>query len=245
MNAWHWFNSLMRWEAAGSSNSCLTKRFESLTNRPTRILEPMDRISEILFALIMVLTFTCSLSVAGAGREEVRELLVGALGCNLAWGIIDATFYLMGSFSLLGQKILKLRALTQAGSPTEAHQVISDALPPVIASVLSPTDLERMREKLNRVSGLPARPHLRKDDWLGATVVFLIVVLTTLPVLVPFVLVRSVRPALRVSNGIAIVMLFLTGYAFGRHAGHRPLRMGFSMVLLGGVMVAITISMGG
>ena len=51
-----------------------------------------------LFALIMVLTFTCSFSVAGAGREQVRTMLIGALGCNLAWGIIDAVFYLMGSF---------------------------------------------------------------------------------------------------------------------------------------------------
>src|ERR1700747_785640 len=96
--------------------------FETPTDRPKRILEPMDRISEILFALIMVLTFTCSFSVAGAGREEVRALLIGALGCNLAWGIIDAAFYLMGSFSLRGQGILKLKALTQANSPNDAHK---------------------------------------------------------------------------------------------------------------------------
>jgi len=82
----------------------------------------------------MVLTFTCSFSVAGAGREEVRELLIGALGCNVAWGIIDAAFYLMGSFSLRGQGILKLKALTQASSPTDAHKIISDALPPLLAS---------------------------------------------------------------------------------------------------------------
>ena len=55
-------------------------------------LEPMERISEVLFGLIMVLTYTCSFSVAGAGREEVRTMLIGALGCNLAWGLIDAVF---------------------------------------------------------------------------------------------------------------------------------------------------------
>ena len=38
----------------------------------------------------MVLTFTGSLSVAEAGRDDVRTMLIGALGCNLAWGIIDA-----------------------------------------------------------------------------------------------------------------------------------------------------------
>lgn len=216
--------------------------FETLTNR---VLEPTERISEILFALIMVLTFTCSFSVAEAGREEVRTLLIGASGCNLAWGIIDAIFYLMGSFSMLGQGILKLKALTRADSAHEAHQIIAGALPPVLVSVLSPADLEQIREKLNRVSGLPARPLLRKEDWLGALSVFLIVVLTTLPVLAPFAVIANARPALRVSNGIAIVMLFMTGYAFGRHAGYRPVKMGLAMVILGGTLVAITILLGG
>ena len=55
-----------------------------------RVLEPIERVSEVLFGLIMVLTFTGSLSVAEAGREDVRTMLIGALGCNLAWGIIDA-----------------------------------------------------------------------------------------------------------------------------------------------------------
>ena len=51
-----------------------------------RELDPMERVSEILFGLIMVLTFTCSFSVLRAGREDVREMFIGALGCNLAWG---------------------------------------------------------------------------------------------------------------------------------------------------------------
>src|SRR6185312_1505654 len=96
-------------------------------------LEPMERISEVLFGLIMVLTYTCSFSVAGAGREEVRTMLIGALGCNLAWGLIDAVFYLMGNFSVLGQ-----------ASPAEAHRIIADALPPLLVSVLSSADLEHM-----------------------------------------------------------------------------------------------------
>ena len=70
-----------------------------------RVLEPIDRTSEILFGLIMVLTFTGSLSVVGAGREDVRTMLVGALGCNLAWGIIDAVFYLMGCLAEKGRDL--------------------------------------------------------------------------------------------------------------------------------------------
>jgi hypothetical protein len=219
--------------------------FEDPVQPSKRILEPMERISEVLFALIMVLTFTCSFSVAGAGREEVRTMLIGALGCNLAWGIIDAVFYLMGSFSALGQGILRLRTLREATNPARAQQIIADALPPVVVSVLAPSDFESLRQKLNKLPDLPTQPRLRKDDWLGALGVFLIVFLSTLPVVMPFALVENARRALRVSNGIAIVMLFLTGYAFGHLSGHRPLRMAAAMVILGSAMVAITISLGG
>jgi len=219
--------------------------FADLEHPPRRILEPMERITEVLFALIMVLTFTCSFSVAGAGHEEVRTMLIGALGCNLAWGIIDAVFYLMGSFSALGQGILRLRALREATNPAHAHQIIAQALPPVVVSVLSSSELESMRQKLSELAGLPPRPRLRMTDWLGALGVFLIVVLATLPVIIPFAVIEDAKRALRVSNGIAIVMLFVTGYAFGRIAGHRPLGMAASMVILGGAMVAITISLGG
>jgi hypothetical protein len=218
---------------------------EDLVHPSKRILEPMERITEVLFALIMVLTFTCSFSVAGAGREEVRTMLIGALGCNLAWGIIDAVFYLMGSFSFLGQGILRLKALRQVTDSVHAHEIIAQALPPVVVSVLSSSDLEDMRQKLNRLPELPPRPRLRRDDWLGAVGVFLIVFLSTLPIVMPFAVIEDARRALRVSNGIAIAMLFLTGYAFGRFAGHRPLGMAASMVILGAAMVAITISLGG
>src|SRR5215510_246300 len=68
----------------------------SLAKIFNRVLDPMDRISEVLFALIMVLTYTGTLSVATADHAEVRTMLIGALGCNLAWGLVDAVMYLLG-----------------------------------------------------------------------------------------------------------------------------------------------------
>src|SRR6188472_7613 len=62
-----------------------------------RVLDPIERVSEVLFGLIMVLTFTGSLSVANPDRSEVREMLYGAIGCNLAWGIVDAVMYVLAS----------------------------------------------------------------------------------------------------------------------------------------------------
>jgi hypothetical protein len=57
------------------------------------MLDPLERISEVLFGVIMALTFTCTLGVATADDIQVKTMLIGALGCNLAWGVIDAGVY--------------------------------------------------------------------------------------------------------------------------------------------------------
>ncbi len=215
------------------------------TKSRKRLLEPMERISEVLFGLIMVLTFTCSASVASAGRSEVRKMLIEALGCNLAWGIIDAVFYLMACLSEQGHNILALRAVRQAADRAEAHRIIADALPPVLASVLPETEFEVMRQKLHQLPEPPAHPRLAKDDWLAAFGVFLLVFLSTFPVAVPFIFVHEPRLALRISNAVAIVMLFIAGYQFGRYSGFRPGRVGLAMVVLGVAMVGLTIVFGG
>jgi len=210
-----------------------------------RVLDPIDRVSEVLFGLIMVLTFTGSLSVAEAGRDDVRAMLIGALGCNLAWGIIDGILYLMGSLAEKGRGLLMFRAVRKATDPKEAQRVIAEALPSVVADVLTPTELEAMHERLKQLPEPPAQARLSPDDWRGAVGVFLLVFVSTFPVVIPFIFMRSAGPALRVSNVVAIVMLFLTGYAFGRMTGRRPWLVGIAMVVVGSILVGMTMALGG
>ena len=209
-----------------------------------RALEPIDRLSEVLFGLIMVLTFTGSLSVAEAGREDVRTMLMGALGCNLAWGLIDAVFYLMGSLAEKSRGLSTLRAVREATDPERAQRLIADALP-VVGSVLEPAELEAVRQRLKQRPEPPWPARLDKDDWRGALGVFLLVFLSTFPVTIPFIVMRDAVPALRVSNAIAVVSLFGAGYAFGRLTGRRPVWVGTATVVLGIILVGLTIALGG
>jgi len=215
------------------------------SNSTKHVLEPNERIAEVLFGLIMVLTFTGSLSIAESGREDIRTMLIGALGCNLAWGIIDGIFYLMGCLSEQGRGIRSWRALHKATTPEAAQQVIAAALPPMVAATLSPADYEAMRRKLVNLPEPPARPKLSKREWLGALAVLLWVFITTFPVAIPFIFMDDVARAMRVSNAIAIGLLFLSGYAFGRIAEYRPWLTGLAMVVLGSALVGITIALGG
>lgn len=210
-----------------------------------RALDPIDRLSEVLFGLIMVLTFTGSLSVYEAGREDVRSMLVGALGCNLAWGLIDAVFYLMGCLAEKGRDLATFRAVRRAGDPERGQRLLAEALPPVVASVLEPAQLEAMRVRLLELPKPPERARLGKDDGRGALGVFLWVFLSTFPVVIPFVVMRDPVPALRVSNAIAVVLLFGAGYAFGRLTGRHPVWVGSAMVILGAILVGLTMALGG
>lgn len=210
-----------------------------------RVLDPIDRVSEVLFGLIMVLTFTGSLSVHEAGRAEVGTMLIGSLGCNLAWGIIDGIFYLMGCLAERGRALLAFRAVRAEADATKGQQIVADALPPLVASLLPAGEIEAIRQRLRALPDPPRRPRWRREDWLGALGVFLLVFLSTFPVVVPFLFVKDVTLAMRISDGIAIVMLFLAGSAFGRITGYRPVLVGLSMVALGAALVSFTIALGG
>jgi len=209
-----------------------------------RLLDPVDRASEILFGLIMVLAITGSLSIVD-GKADVRTLLVGALGCNLAWGIIDGILYLMGCLAETARKILVWDTVRDVADPDRARRALAGALPPVIASALQPEELEKMRLRMVALPERTDRTVLHRSDWLAALGVLLVVFLSTFPVVIPFIFMKDARLALRVSNAIAIAMLFLTGHSFGRHIGRNPVRTGIAMVLLGAVLVGLTIALGG
>jgi hypothetical protein len=210
-----------------------------------RILTANERIAEVLFGLIMVLTFTGSLSVATAGQAEVRTMLIGALGCNLAWGIIDGIFYLMGCLAERGHNLRAWRAFKRAATPEVAHRVISRLLPSAMARTLTSTEYEAMRLKLVELPEPPKRPGLRKGDFLGAITVLFWVFITTFPVAIPFLIFQNVSHATRASNAVGIVLLFISGYAFGRISEYQPWLTGLAMVLIGGALVALTIALGG
>src|SRR5262249_19654010 len=169
----------------------------------------------------------------------------GGLGCNLAWGIIDAGMYLMARLHEQGRNILMLRAAREASNLNAAQAAIAGALPPLLASVLTQEQLELMRQKLRQLPEPPMRPFLTKKDWVGAIAVCLLVFLSTLPVAIPFMLTNDPRLALLISTPVAFVVLFLGGFLFGHPAVIRPWMGGLASVAIGPVLVVVAIALGG
>jgi len=209
-----------------------------------QLLDPIERSSEVLFGLIMVLTFTGSFRVAGADHDDVNRILLAALGCNLAWGIIDAVMYLLAELSQRGHNLQFVREV-QAADPENGRRLINDAMSPDLAKVLTEAEIEAIRQRFTQLPEPVKHARLNPSDYRAAVRVFLLVFLSTFPVVLPFLFISRAGLALRLSNLVAIIMLFLTGYAYGKYAGYRPLRVGFWMVVIGVAMVALTIALGG
>jgi VIT1/CCC1 family predicted Fe2+/Mn2+ transporter len=218
---------------------------ELKNERRARVLDPIERVSEIIFGLIMALSFTGTLSAATAGREEIRTVMFAALGCNLAWGLVDAVMYLVALMTERTRNLTLLRRVRSAAAPREAHAIIADVMPGRLGSVITAEALEDMRRRLAALPEPPTRGRLGRDDFVGALGVFLIVVLSTFPVVVPFMLFSETLLAMRVSNAVALATLFACGFMLGRYAGGIPWRSGFAMAAIGAVLVAATIALGG
>lgn len=209
------------------------------------VLDVVDRVSEMLFGLFMALTFVGAVSVAEAGQAEVRATLASAVGCNLAWGLADAVMYLVRTITARGKWLTLVRSVKSASSPEEGRQLIEVSLARTATRLVSQAEIEAIRGRVVALPGVPDRPRVERGDLLGALGVFLIVVASTFPVVLPFVLVRDVGTAKAVSRAIALVMLFLGGAALGRYAGYGGWKAGASMTALGAALVVAIMALGG
>jgi VIT1/CCC1 family predicted Fe2+/Mn2+ transporter len=207
-------------------------------------LDPIDRVSEILFGLIMAVTIVGSLSIATAGRNEVRTIMVAALGCNLAWGLVDAVMYLVRTVTeRTRNRTLAERVL--GADNISAYRLIEQALPPHVMAITGPDELEGMRRRLLALPP-PSSVKLVRDDYLAAAGIFLLVALATFPVVIPFMVTDDEAFAMNLSRLVTLAMLFLAGFALGRYAGHaRPAVTGLLMTLLGASLIAAVKALGG
>jgi len=217
------------------------------TEKPkrARVLDPVDRVTEVIFGLLMAMTFTGTISVATAGEEAERTMMIAALGCNLAWGLADAVMYLLRTLIERTRNRTLLTRLFASADVAAGQALIAEALPPRFSSVIGTDELESLRCRMVKHSSTPLPPRLGLDDFLGAVGVFLLVVLSTFPLVVPFLLVEETALAVRVSNLVGLAVLFLAGWILAKYAGAKPWQGGLAMAVTGAILITAIIALGG
>ena len=211
-------------------------------------LDPGAIFGEILFGLIMVLTFTLGAGiVVDEGPGAYRALLAAALGCNLAWGIIDGAMYLMGCLLDRGRRNRMLLALRNVQDEETALRAIGGELDAPLATLATQEERRAFYRSLWTISARaqPVRIRIGREDWLGAFASGWLVVLTSFPAVVPFLFMDDPWRALRVSNGILVGLLFFCGFYWARFTGVNRWVAGAGMMGLGVALVAVAIALGG
>ena len=214
-----------------------------------RQLDPGTRAGELLFGLIMTLTFTlgAGVLVQEQGQEGARQLLIATAGCNLAWGLIDGVFYVLAQLFERSRRHRVAQRVIRATSPSEAGDLVALELDETLKPITEPAQRQAVYDAVvHRLRATPLAPtHLRKSDLLGALASAWLVFACSLPAALPFAVIDDPALALRISNAILLALLFVVGYRAARRTLARPWIVGASFVALGLALVLVTIALGG
>ncbi len=215
----------------------------------TQHLDPGSHMGEALFGLIMTLTFTlgADLVIQEEGREGTRQMLIGILGCNLAWGIIDAVLYVLGCAFERGRVQRIGYEVRKAQNPDQARRLVAGELDELLAPLTDPQQRDALYSAIvQRVKTEPTLPEpLTREDLLGGLESGLLVFSCSIPAVLPFLVFDQPQVALRVSNTILLALLYYLGYRHARHTLAKPWIAGFVFLLAGLFLVVLTIRLGG
>jgi VIT1/CCC1 family predicted Fe2+/Mn2+ transporter len=214
------------------------------------VLNPVERISEMLFGLFMALTFVGAMSAATAGRDDVRTMFIAAFGCNIAWGLVDAIMYLVRTVTDRGRSIALMRAVQTAPDAETGRALVKQrfaerSMLQIAPDLFAPAEIEAIRARVQALPPVHQHTRLERKDLLAGGAIFLIVVAATFPVVIPFILIDNVDLAKHASRAIALTMLFFGGLALGRYAGYGGWKAGLTMVGLGTALVIAINALGG
>ena len=212
-------------------------------------LDPGSHMGEALFGLIMTLTFTlgADLVIQEEGREGARQMLIGILGCNLAWGIIDGVLYVLGCAFERGRVQRIGYEVRKARNPEQARRLVAGELDELLAPLTDPQQRDALYSAIvQRVKTEPTLPEpITREDLLGGLESGLLVFSCSIPAVLPFLVFDQPQVALRVSNSILLALLYYLGYRHARHTLVKPWIAGFVFLLAGLFLVVLTIQLGG
>jgi hypothetical protein len=214
----------------------------------TDTLSPGTRLGEILFGLIMTLTFTLGAGAYFGGSEgATTELLYATIGCNIAWGIIDAALML---FNTIFDRSRLARLGTAVASSTNddtAIAIVAGELNETLVPITTADQRDALyRNVITQVrSSERRRPHLTRADFVAAIAIFWSVFAASFPAALPFLLIDDPWLALRASNALLIGILFWVGYRWAGYTNLSPLGTGLVLVAISVTLVALAIPLGG
>jgi hypothetical protein len=208
------------------------------------VLSPFERGAEIIFGVLMAISVTAAAEITSGGEADTRALMIAALGCNLAWGLIDGVIYLLQlqyERYRIHRMALELREL----SAEEAfRRRVAAELPPLVAAGLNADSYRYLRQAVQSYAQ-PRPAYWSRQEFAAAGLICALVFASTFPLVLPFMVMQEPYLALRTSHAIAVAMLFILGWRLGRWSGASALGSATLLALVGTILAILCVALGG
>lgn len=221
-----------------------------------KYIDPIDSLTEIFFSVMIVLIFTLAyniiasttLALPNASEDSTLKILIGALGAVIAWGIIDGVIYAVLSLFEREEMNRFLSDALAAESEQERIEIVEQELDELLAQIVREDQkvevIHAISQRLKAPQGKPAQ--ITKDDLLAGVSHLIIAVITVIPSLLPLLIFsHNSLLAIRISTGVSILILFITGMRWGKYTGVSPFRTGFIIALVAILLSFLAILLGG
>ena len=220
------------------------------------LIDPIDRLSETIFSvligLLYVLAFRFITLSSTPGQsisdENVNELLVGVISAVVAWGLIDGIMYALLSVFGRGERHRLLIDIQAARTEQEAMEVIADDMDYLLEPITSVDERKALYRSIlvHLKNSKPRKYGLKGEDITGVLGHVLVAILSVIPSLIPFVVLRhDYDLAIRVSILISFIVLYVTGSRWASYTGANPWKTGLLIISIAAALVLIAILLGG
>lgn len=222
-----------------------THFWDTFLRKSTNALEPSERYLEVMFGVIMALSFTSAVSVSHEGAAEIEHLLWAVICCNVAWGIIDGLTFLITSMISRSRKSVVYNSIRYAKTKEEGMALAKEQIQPLLSGIIPDDQVKDIYDKIMKLPPPPKHYLFNLTEVKGAVIIFLINFFSTLPVALPFLILSDAIQAKLISDIISVCILFYCGYALANYSGFRPWLGGLGMVLIALCFFILTLLLGG
>lgn len=214
--------------------------------RNKKLITPVDMVTELMAGIIMALTVSASLYTVADGRVSAHMIATATIGCNLAWAIFDGLFYVFNARASQSHKRQVIASLRAAPDAEEFARRLQAALQAPISLVRQCVNMSELRVWLAHDEWQAQHNESsRSEDWLGGLAIEAVEVASAIPVILPLIVIADPRVAIRVAGVIAIVMMSLSGIQVARWNGQSIWLLGIGTPLIGVMLIAVCLILGG
>jgi len=220
------------------------------------LIDPIDWLSETIFSILIFLLYILTFGIimlsrapqAAISQADVTDLLIGALGAVLAWGMIDGIMYALFSVFERSEKRLMLENIQASNTTEEALEIIADNMDYLLEPITGENERKALYSSIliHLKESTPQNIGVKREDITSALSHVLVAFIAVIPSIIPFIVFRSDYDlAIRISIIVSFIVLFVSGFLWGRYAGTSPWKTGLLIMSIAMILVLIAFLLGG